>query len=270
MSPENILRSDALDILFENRNKQYGAYELRKHYDNRLAYGLMGMALLAGLFLVVAFWKKQPQGPITFTLPVVDTIRLASSPELPVPEPPKPVAPQQQVATVKNPPPVIVPDDQVDKTEVPAIDELAGKRIGTGNIDGPEPGDLVEPPAVAGTGAGSEPAPPAPPAPEEPRNSASVMPGFPGGEGALQRWLSRNLRPQEGQEEGQRVKVVVRFVVGPTGVIDRIQLVQEGGEPYDNEVLRVVKKMPAWKPGIQDGRPVAVWFTIPIIFETGL
>ena len=60
MSPENILRSDALDILFENRNKLYGAYELRRHYDNRLAKGLMGMALVAGLLLVFAFWKKSP------------------------------------------------------------------------------------------------------------------------------------------------------------------------------------------------------------------
>lgn len=270
MSPENILRSDALDILFENRNKQYGAYELRRHYDNRLGYGLMGMALFAGLLCVFAFWKKPPKGPVVFTMPIVDTIRLQPPPQPPVAEPPKPILPARQVATVKSPLPVIVPDNQVDKTEVPSVDDMVGKQIGTENIGGPEAGDIVQPPAAAGTGTGPAPEPPAISAPEEPRHSASVMPAFPGGQDALRRWLSRNLRPQEGQEEGRRIKVVVRFVVGPTGAIDHIQLTQEAGEPYDNEVLRVVKKMPAWKPGQQDGRPVAVWFSIPVIFETGL
>ena len=269
MSPENILRSDALDILFEYRNKLYGAYELRRHYDNRLAKGLMGMALVAGLLLIFAFWKKSPtRNSGISTCIFIDTFKLEPPPKTPDVEPPKPVVPQQQVATVKNPVPLIVPDDQMEKTEVPTVDEMAGKQIGVENIDGPTSGDIVQPPATSQ--AAPAPEPTTRPAPDEPLKSASVMPDFPGGVGALQRWLSRNLRPQDGQEEGQRVKVLVRFVVGPTGEIDRIELVQPGGEPYDNEVLRVIKKMPAWKPGLQDGRPVAVWFSIPVIFETAL
>ncbi len=269
MSPENILRSDALDILFENRNKLYGAYELRKRYDRRLGFGLVGMTVIAGLLMLLASWKKSPKPAIMINSYYVDTFKLIDPPKPPVVEPSKPVLPQQQAATAKNPTPVIVPDEQVDHTEIPTVDEMEGKKIGLENVEGPETGDIVQ--AAATSGTGTEPAPEVPPAaPDEPLKNASVMPSFPGGQEALQRWLSRNLRPQEGQEEGQRVKVVVRFVVAPSGAIDRIQLVQEGGEPYDNEVLRVVKKMPAWKPGLQDGRPVAVWFSIPVIFETGL
>src|SRR6478735_7640382 len=90
---------------------------------------------------------------------------------------------------------------------------------------------------------------------------------FPGGEAALNRWLSKLLRPGDELQPGQKVKVLVRFVVNQTGSIEKIELLQPGGEPYDKEVLRVISKMPRWEPGRQNGHNVSAWFLIPIIFE---
>lgn len=274
MRPELILRSDLLDILFDNRNKQYGAYELRRHYENRMRWGVGTMLLLAaGLTFLLA---RPGPDKIIRAFPIIDipevllteVIDKAIKPVLPAP-PPLPRSSQIQTATVNNNKPVIVPDDLIEKTEVPDLDQLENAVISDHNQDGLTDTGVPPPARESGNGTGSAaPEPPAA-APDEPRNAASVMPSFPGGEGALQRWLSRNLRPQDDQATGERIKVVVRFVVGPNGNIDRVQLIQNGGERYDNEVLRVVKKMPDWRPGLQDGRPVAVWFTIPVIFETG-
>jgi protein TonB len=86
---------------------------------------------------------------------------------------------------------------------------------------------------------------------------------------ALQRFLSRNLRsPNEGMETGSVIRVLVRFVVDRDGSITGIEFEKSGGRDYDNEVLRVMKKMPAWKPGMQNGRTVAVYFKIPVVFQS--
>jgi protein TonB len=267
MKPEIILRSDLLDILFEHKNKLYGAYQLRRNYASHVWCGVGAMILV-----VAGLWIFSPEYVPSVIIEKVfipaDDIHLTDVPDYP--PPPKPI-PQRRLpsttASIKNMVPLIV--SELDKTEVPDQTILESNRIGKETREGAEDDSLV--PVSEGNGPGTGPAAPtAPPAeePEAPLLKASVMPSFPGGTAALQRWLSRQLRPQEDQSPGEKVRVVVRFVVGVNGEIDRIQLVQEGGEPYDKEVLRVINKMPKWEPGIQNGHPVAVWFTIPVIFET--
>lgn len=267
MKPDLILRSDMLDILFEHRNKDYGAYALRRGYQNRLLKGIGGMvALSVGLWMATQFRNNNSGNenglPIIF---VSDTITLQPPPVTP-PEPVTPPPPQRKVATADFVTPIL--DPLVEHSESPEMEEMVEKAIGKETIEGePENG---EPPAPAAN-ASPAPAAPIPPAEEvEPEvlPSAAVMPQFPGGDAALQRWLSRQLRPQEDQQPGQRIKVIVRFVVNKTGEIDRISLVQPGGDPFDQEVLRVIHKMPRWEAGQQNGKKVAVWFNIPIIFET--
>jgi periplasmic protein TonB len=266
MKPELILRSDLLDIIFEHKNKLYGAYQLRRNYPTHLWSGVGAMMLV-----VVALWVFPPKnssklgtlGPI---IQINDTIKLSHVIQ---PPPPKPIPiqrPPSTVASVKDMVPIIVQD--AVQTEVPDQAILENHVIGSVTTEGTE--DDGTRPVSNGPGTGTALAAPVPPAVEEPAaplEKASVMPSFPGGTAALQRWLSRHLLPQEEQRPGEKVRVVVRFVVGPTGEIDRVQLVQQGGEPFDKEVLRVINKMPRWEPGIQYGHPVAVWFTIPVIFE---
>ena len=266
MKPELILRSDLLDILFEHRNKDYGAYKLRRLYNNHLLAGIGGMVLFAAALWLLAP-KYNGSGVVTSLLPIFvsDTIFLEPPPNL-TPPPPPPPAQRPQVATIEHTVPVI--DPNVSHSEVPEQTLLDQNRIGTETKKGPPEYGRQNGPAKPVTQV-VIPGPVQPPVEEvsEVRTSAAVMPQFPGGEAALQKWLSRQLKPQEEQEPGQRIKVVVRFVVGSSGEIDRIELVQSGGAAFDNEVLRVIHKMPRWEPGQHYGRTVAVWFTIPIIFE---
>lgn len=266
MQPDHILRSDLLDILFEGRNKAYGAYDLRKHYANHLYKALGGMLLVGMLVVGLAFIPKK-HATVDLAGPIIDipVVLIQPPPPHPPVEPPPPPKPRPRAATIQNVVPEIV--KEIEHSDVPEQTDLDKAIISTKTHDGtPTEGDGPVPDGNATTSPAAPVPPPMEKAPEI-LNTAEVMPQFPGGMSALQRWLSRNLRPQEDQEPGQRIKVLVRFAVTKSGEIDRIQLVQTGGEPYDNEVLRVMHKMPKWEAGRQQGQAVAVWYSIPIIFE---
>lgn len=97
---------------------------------------------------------------------------------------------------------------------------------------------------------------------------AEIMPEFPGGQAALMRFLSKNLRVPEGAlDPGQKLKILVRFVVGKEGELLTVQFPGTNGEVFRQEVTRVLNKMPKWKPGSQNGEKVSVYFTLPIIFN---
>ena len=268
MEPSTILRSDALDILFENRNKQYGAYPLRREYPRRLLFAMGGMAVLVAAFIAFMLQPKPPaqlQGPI---IVIPDFTPEPAPPPAPEPQaPPAPVPPSPPAATEQYVKPEIVPDE-LHKDPLPEMSDLENKIISTETIEGPASDGLTRPPQPENTGTGAAPIPPAKEEAPAIRETAAVMPSFPGGLGALQRWLSKNLRPQDGLEPGQRIKVIARFVVDVNGNITGIRLTQTGGDPYDQEVLRVINKMPKWNPGRQNGETVAVWFNIPIIFTS--
>jgi protein TonB len=92
------------------------------------------------------------------------------------------------------------------------------------------------------------------------------MPEFPGGKEALIRFLQKNLQQPNDFEEGQKVTVIASFVVDKDGSITGINITQHGRNDLDNEVVRVIKKMPRWKPGLQNGRSVAVYYKVPVTF----
>ncbi len=268
MEPSTILRSDALDILFENRNKQYGAYTLRRSYPKRLLLALSGMAVLV---VTSVFILLQPKSPVKLAGPfiTIDDFRIEPPPPLveTTPPPPQATAPAPRpAARTQFVKPEIVPD-HVQTDPLPEINSLSDKIISTYSEDGPPSDNITQPPVTENNGTGAAPIP-APAEEPEIRETAAIMPSFPGGLNALQRWLSRNLRPQEGIEPGQRIKVVARFVVDVNGKITGIKLTQSGGNPFDQEVLRVINKMPQWNPGKENGKSVSVWFNIPIIFTS--
>ena len=93
------------------------------------------------------------------------------------------------------------------------------------------------------------------------------MPEYPGGIEALKRYLLKNLRmPDANAEPGTIVKVIARFVVGADGKVNNIEIVQAADNIYNEEVKRVISKMPDWKPGSQNHRNVAVYFNLPVNF----
>ena len=92
------------------------------------------------------------------------------------------------------------------------------------------------------------------------------MPQLPGGMEAFIKFLKKNLREPSDLEEAQKLVVVAKFVVDAQGNIVDINIAKNGRDDLDAEVLRVIRKMPKWKPGMQNGRNVSVYFNLPVTF----
>jgi periplasmic protein TonB len=96
------------------------------------------------------------------------------------------------------------------------------------------------------------------------------MPSFPGGLEALKRFLQKNLTNPTEMEEGELVSVKVKFVVGYDGKLTSFDVQQDGGKAYNDEVIRVIKKMPTWIPGKSNGQSVPVFYVIPVKFISSM
>lgn len=147
MEPITILRSDALDILFEHRNKQYGAYELRRAYPKRLITAIGGMGVLV---LLACLWFTRPNKPMKLTGPFIildDTVTILPPPRPkpkpetrpPAPQPSAPKAASQQYATT-----VVVPDKE-QTNSLPEVNDLLNKQISTTITDGPADDNITRP-----------------------------------------------------------------------------------------------------------------------------
>jgi periplasmic protein TonB len=267
MEPIDMLKADPLDILFENRNKLYGAYPLRKFYAQRL-YFSMGITLLAVILFSVfyLYFHSSPiikiVGPLSdYNLEQVDLVQ----PSKPVSPPARLLMPKPPVATVPNTTPLIVPPDKPIQP-MATISELDHSAIGVKTLAGVQDGgesngngNSKSDGVITATG-------PIESKPEVFR-AAEVMPEFPGGIEALKRYLNRNLRmPESSLEPGSIVHVVARFVVGADGRVSNIEIIQAADAVFNIEVKRVISKMPVWKPGSQNQRNVAVYFDLPVNF----
>ena len=263
MTNKEILQADMLDILFEHRNKLYGAYALRKTYTHRLGLAL-GIALSTVLLLVfMSFITKDKNADHLFRnegeivkLTEVDLLK-PKEPELPKPKP-EIKQPQAQVDYQQF---KIVEDDKADKDLVD-ITDIQNADIGDKNVIGDTPDGLAKIVTESG-GNGNSPVKQAEEIkPELPTRNAS----FPGGTAAWLDFLRKFLQSPEDIEPGNRIEVQVRFWIGIDGGISNPEIVKSGGKAFDKEVLRVLKKMPRWDPAIQNGNYVAVTYTQPVIF----
>lgn len=261
---------DMLDILFEHRNKAYGAYVLRRGYSGRVQTGLLASLVLAGIF---AWMLRVSAGGLTRP----DTRELTRGPveliDLVYPPPPLPPAPPEAPAagprTVQDVVPVIVPNQTLIDHPVPTVDDLADAQPGTQTSDG-DPNGQAGSTTVAGPGPAVAAAPPA--AAEDRTvydfRAVEVQAAFPGGDKALRRFLERQLQtPDEGKEgEPRTIRVMVKFIIDAKGQPGAFELLQSGGPAFDQEVRRVLARMPAWTPARQNGRDVAMYFILPVVF----
>lgn len=258
MTNKEILQADLLDILFEHRNKLYGAYALRKTYSHRLGIAL-GVALSTVLlFILMSFIKKNGKGDIirqheniVKVTPLVLPEEKPKEPE-PIKEKPKAQADYQKI--------IVVPDNEAD-TNIVKNDDLENKIIGNKTVKGDPPNDIVSKPESSGNGDGEK----EPEKKEEPLGP-SREPSFPGGSAAWLTFLQRYLQAPTDVEPGERIEVKVRFWIDVDGSVSRAEIIKSGGSAFDKEVLRVMKKMPKWEPALQAGRPIAVAYQQPVIF----
>lgn len=274
MDTQKILKSDLLDIIFDNRNKDYGAYELRRNYGRRVRKGFASVALVAltTFSIAMAVLKEEPVQanpsvpfhPINPELPNLP-------PEQPDASHPKPTKPDPIDETDSGIPSVI--DDAVNVT--PPLPQVPPSQ---GNDDGNETtpssnasgGQGTSPSENPATGGQPEPTPEPTPEPSAPIDivDVQVFPEFPGGEDELMRYLMSHLKyPQEAVRNNISGRVTLGFVVNKNGEIDDIKVLRSVGYGCDEEAVRVVKSMPGWKPAMNNGKPVSVYFNLPITFE---
>ncbi len=270
MTNNEILNANLLDIVFENRNKDYGAYALRKGYNTRMLAALgAGLSVILLFILASAANKKE-----NISKPVVNTkegivIRTIEMPKEKIKEPEKPKEvvkqkPVQKVATIKYTTPVIKKDPDV-KNMMVATKELDGKEISDKTSDGKVADNIVvldkKPVEDPGTGTITTSGPSQPDFVAEEKD-----PQFPGGQEALKQFLARYLGSPGDLEEGEKKVVKVKFKVEKDGTVTALEIVSSGGNDFDREVVRVCKKMPRWIPAVQNGINVPVSYVLPVTF----
>ncbi len=264
---------DMLDIIFQNRNKAYGAYQLRRDYNKYLmrAFGF-GM-----LFLFLLFMLPRLVSAVSSALaekPVEVEIEMSAPPDLtneppPPPPPPPPTPPPPTRTTVQFVPPIIKKDEEVVEEEPKkVIEELEevkadiGKSDVKGNDEAP-PEDFDNPSELAVVEA---------PKPVEDKVYETFdiqkMPSFPGGEAELQKFLRDNINyPAIARENNIQGTAALSFVVGKDGTISNVTILKDPGGGCGKEAVRVVNSMPKWAPGEANGNPVKVKFTLPVRFR---
>ncbi len=269
-----------VDMVFAKRNKEYGAYQLRKGTSGRNIKALLILVIAAALVGGFLAWKVIQQKQAEEQQAYMEAMQLAKlqeqakkrekkqEPVKPKVEPKKeiPVARETQKFTA----PVIKKDELVkEENQVKQMDKLDDKvAVGTENKEGVKD-RTVE--AVRNDIAVAAPPPPPAPKPEVASKVFDVveeMPSFPGGTGALMSYLSSNIKyPVVAQENGVQGRVIVSFVVERDGSISDAKVARSVDPSLDREALRVVKSMPKWKPGKQNGQAVRVKYTVPVVFR---
>jgi|SRR5687768_7792982 len=261
MTNKEILKADLLEILFEHRNKFYGAYALRKEYNSRLGTAL-GFALsLVFLIILLSALRTNNEDDTKPDKKDGVVIKIVDMKPIKPDEPEKPKEKIKQVKSINQV--VIVPDNM--ETDMPEQNDIKEAIVGTEDIDGKPLSDPneIEKSDQTNKGNGEKEAIQAETEPFAPKE---VHASFPGGETAWINFLRKFLQAPDELAPGERKEVRVRFWIDENGFISRFEIVQSGGSNFDKEVLRVMKKMPKWEPAMQNGRKVAVAFTQPVTF----
>jgi protein TonB len=269
MEINKILSADILDIIFEGRNKLYGAYELRKTYNKRITKALLftGVVILLvilGSVFASIISKNKPE-----TMVVLDTqmaeIKKNDAPP-PPPPPPPPPKPPPEINQIKFTPPKIVKDEEVKADE--KIEEIKEDQvISTKTVESENKVAIVQAPVEdKGTQIVE-----APKKDDEDKIFTKVEneAAFPGGETAWRRYLEKNLNPSTPVDNGAPAgtyQVIVRFVVSKDGSISDVQAETKHGYGMEDEALKIIKRGPKWTPALQNGRNVNAYRRQPITF----
>ena len=269
-----------VDMVFAGKNKEYGAYQLRKGTSGRNIKALLILVIAAALVGGFLAWKVIEQKQAEEQQAYMEAMELAklqqqAKKEEKKKEPVKPkIEPKKEIPvareTQKFTAPVIKKDELVkEENQVKQMDKLDEKvAVGTENKAGVKD-RTVE--AVRSEIAVAAPPPPPAPKPEVSNKVFDVveeMPHFPGGAAALQAFLSSNTKyPVVAQENGVQGRVIVSFVVERDGSITDVRVVRSVDPSLDREASRVVRSMPRWSPGKQNGSAVRVKYTVPVVFR---
>ena len=277
----NLSSREWCDLVFEGKNKDFGAYVIRtestKRHNLAVLWALIGAVAVAALSfgLVKAnryLEERRLAGLQDQKTYIVDFTPEAEEqqPEQQIIEPEEPEVLEEVLSSVKVTELQIVEDDKVQpEDEILTQEEIeeTNKAFGQTNVDGGRDerdkfqtavNDVVVEKPV-----------------EKPKEaevqvfrSVEQMPQFPGGEAALMKFLQSHINyPPMAVENGVQGRVVVQFVVDKTGKVGEVMVVRNVDKDLDKEAVRVCKSLPKFTPGRQNGQAVAVWYTLPVTFK---
>ncbi len=274
MRAQEYLNYPVLDIIFEGRNKTYGAYVLRTNYEQNmrkaLIFGLLGIAFIAFSSMAYAKIKAYGKADVServvevtlsdYKTPVKKTEPLAAKKATEAPKPLKdvtsflPPVVKADPLVVETPPKPIAPTTEFGATTTQGSGATTiAATVGTSDDPKGTVEQSVEPPIIV--------------EPDIVINVVEQQAEFPDGYKALYKWLSGNIKyPAVCRENGISGKVTVRFIVEKDGQVTQPEVLRSAHPSLDAEALRVVKQMPKWKPGKQRGHAVRSYFTLPIKF----
>ena len=268
------------EIVFEGKNKDFGAYKLRESSPARHTKAIVSVLIALAIILTLlilsvngVFNKPEEEQMAISTEQEIATfdaeeeeIEEEEEEQFQMPEPeeiiaPEEVANQQQVTDL-----LIVEDDKIEEDkQVKNQEDVLENEAAVGAVDITEGTNdlnkvIIQEQVIA-----------APKVEDEQPVSIEMVeqkPEFPGGEAAMYKWLGDNIvYPSAASEEGVQGRVVVEFVVGKDGSISNVKVVRPRHPALDKEALRVVKAMPKWLPGRNNGQPVKVTYTLPVTFK---
>lgn len=275
MSKIDLISSDWVDLVFEGRNKAYGAYRLRKSTTKRNILAMVAVVILlivAFIILTVKNFVDEQRAKVAMTQVAELTNYKQPEKKAEVKQKKVEVEPERVVERVKSSikftAPVIKKDEEVKPDEeLKTQDELMNTKtaIGTFDVKGNDDanGEILKAKEVI--------AEPEPPKHEEENKVFDIVeqqPLFPGGPAALMKYLSEHTKyPVVAQENGVQGRVTVQFVVEKDGSISDVHVLRGVDPSLDKEAVRVVKSMPRWTPGKQNGINVRVNYRVPVLFR---
>ena len=275
MGKIDLIDNGWVDLVFDGKNQSYGAYQLRKDTGKRNLKALITMFLIFAAIAAIVIAKVSIDNYIASRNAAIETNvelqSLAEKKEAKVERKEEPQIEKIEVEKVKSSvaftTPEIKKDEEVQEDqEMKSQDELAATNtaIGAFTVEGndEEAGEVLKAKEVI--------AEPEPPKVEETKvfDVVEEMPQFPGGQAALLEYLAKNIKyPVVAEENGIQGKVIVTFVVERDGSITDVKVVKSVDPSLDKEASRVVKSMPRWQPGKQNGSAVRVKYTVPVQFR---
>ena len=278
MAQIDLISNEWSDMMFENRNKEYGAYILRRQTGRRNVISMIAVLLLFAAVMIFMIAKNayeayQKEHAVMDQVTELSALTQQKKKEAKVERKEIPIKQEQQQvvekvkSSVKFTAPVIKKDDEVKpEDELKSQDEIMNSKVAVGalNVVGnDENGEVLKAKEVIAT---------EPVKPKEEENKVfdvvEQMPSYPGGMGALMQYLSSNIKyPVIAEENGIQGRVICTFVVERDGSITDVRIAKSVDPSLDKEAMRVVSKMPKWIPGKQNGSAVRVKYTLPVTFR---
>ena len=274
MAKLDLISLEWTDLVFEGRNKDYGAYQLRKGTSKRNIWSIIIVALAAVLlYLGLTLHRMAAANRTVENTQAIELTNLENKKKEAKVEKKEQikVEPEKTVERVKSSvkftAPVIKKDNLVKEEDEIKLDEIekSNKAIGALTVEG---NDEVGGEVLQLREQIAAPEPPKPAEENKVHDFVEQMPSFPGGMGALMSWLSQNIKyPVIAAENGVEGRVIVQFVVEKDGSITDVKIAKSVDPSLDKEATRVVSSMPHWIAGRQNGNPVRVKYTVPVTFK---